>query len=246
MLLAYAIHDENFKRIQPVHCPFYLSGGRGSPLYRGWYFFMSKLGFTFYPQDWWTSDTFFEFTPFERYIYLECLFLMYRNDGYMKTQKTQFENRMGLSEIPQEIWDKITQKFEKNNLGYTSVTINARLRKAIISRKNGEKGGRPRKQNNPENPENNLKEKENIKEKIIELGDKTQKHFILIIPKYINDEPYRLWGVNGVGEYLEMNGSKWPRLEYAEKFLREKSGQPFNDFGHILNAYNKYIENQFK
>ena len=42
MLFAFAIHDENFKRIQPVHCPFYLSGGRGSPLYRGWYFFMKK------------------------------------------------------------------------------------------------------------------------------------------------------------------------------------------------------------
>lgn len=207
---------------------------------------MSKLGFTFYPQDWWTSDTFFEFNAFERYVYLECLFLMYRNDGYMKTQKTQFENRMGLDEIPNETWNKITQKFEKNNLGYTSTTINARLRKAIVSRKNGAKGGRPKKSKNPENPENNLKGKDNIKDNIIELGDKTQKHFLIITPKYANDNRYRLWGVDGVTEYLDMNGSKWPRTDLAEKFMRDKTGQPFNDFGHILNAYQLFIKNQFK
>lgn len=207
---------------------------------------MSKLGFTFYPQDWWTSDTFFEFNAFERYVYLECLFLMYRNDGYMKTQKTQFENRMGLDEIPNETWNKITQKFEKNNLGYTSSTINARLRKAIVSRKNGAKGGRPKKSKNPENPENNLKWKDNIKDNIIELGDKTQKHFLIIIPKYANDNRYRLWGVDGVTEYLDMNGSKWPRTDLAEKFMRDKTGQPFNDFGHVLNAYQLFIKNQFK
>lgn len=207
---------------------------------------MSKLGFTFYPQDWWTSDTFFEFNAFERYVYLECLFLMYRNDGYMKTQKTQFENRMGLDEIPNETWNKITQKFEKNNLGYTSATINARLRKATVSRKNGAKGGRPKKSKNPENPENNLKGKDNIKDNIIELGDKTQKHFLIITPKYANDNRYRLWGVDGVTEYLDMNGSKWPRTDLAEKFMRDKTGQPFNDFGHILNAYQLFIKNQFK
>lgn len=207
---------------------------------------MSKLGFTFYPQDWWTSDTFFEFNAFERYVYLECLFLMYRNDGYMKTQKTQFENRMGLDEIPNETWNKITQKFEKNNLGYTSATINARLRKATVSRKNGAKGGRPKKSKNPKNPENNLKGKDNIKDNIIELGDKTQKHFLIITPKYANDNRYRLWGVDGVTEYLDMNGSKWPRTDLAEKFMRDKTGQPFNDFGHILNAYQLFIKNQFK
>lgn len=164
----------------------------------------------------------------------------------MKTQKTQFENRMGLDEIPNETWNKITQKFEKNNLGYTSSTINARLRKAIVSRKNGAKGGRPKKSKNPENPENNLKWKDNIKDNIIELGDKTQKHFLIIIPKYANDNRYRLWGVDGVTEYLDMNGSKWPRTDLAEKFMRDKTGQPFNDFGHVLNAYQLFIKNQFK
>ena len=87
-----------------------------------------------------------------------------------------------------------------------------------------------------------------VKEKaeILELGDTSQKHFVIITPKYANEKAYRLWGVDGVGEFLEMNGSKWPRVDYAEKFLRDKSAQPFNDFGHILNAYNLYIKNQFK
>ena len=90
------------------------------------------------------------------------------------------------------------------------------------------------------------KEKEIKGKDIKELGDKSQKHFLIITPKYAYDEPYRLWGVDGVGEFLEMNHSKWPRTDLAEKFLRDKTGQPFNDFGHILNAYNKYIENSFK
>jgi hypothetical protein len=96
---------------------------------------------------------------------------------------------------------------------------------------------------------NALKESKVNKRKgkdIKELGDTSQKHFVIITPKYANEHPYRLWGVDGVGEFLEMNGSKWPRTDLAEKFMRDKSGQPFNDFGHILNAYNLYIKNQFK
>jgi hypothetical protein len=81
---------------------------------------------------------------------------------------------------------------------------------------------------------------------IKELGDKSQKHFLIINSKYANDPTYKLWGVDGVGEFLEMNHSKWPRVDFAEKFIRERDGQQFNDFDHILKAYNLYILNSFK
>jgi hypothetical protein len=126
---------------------------------------MNKLGFTFYPSDWWSSDTFYELEdPTDRYIFLECLFIMYRNGGYMKTQKTQFENRTRIK-VSDETWEKITAKFIKDENGFTSLTVNKRLKKAIISQSNGKLGGRPPKQNNPENPTEKPKEKEKEKEK---------------------------------------------------------------------------------
>jgi hypothetical protein len=93
-----------------------------------------------------------------------------------------------------------------------------------------------------------LKDKDKDKDapNLIEYGNSEAKHFILITSKFANEPSYRLWGVSGVSEYLQMNGSKWPRTDFADKFLRDKTGQPFNDFGHVLNAYNVYIKNQFK
>lgn len=121
----------------------------------------NNLGFTFYPSDWWSSDTFFELTdPSERYIFLECLFIMYRNGGYMKTQKTQFENRIRL-QVSDEVWAKVTAKFIEDDNGFTSLTVNKRLQKAMISRENGKSGGRPPKNKNPENPTSKPKVKEN-------------------------------------------------------------------------------------
>lgn len=106
---------------------------------------MDKLGFTFYPKDWWTSESYFELTPIQRYYYLECLFIMYSNDGYMKTQKTQFENRTRCMVLDSD-WDIITQKFVLENNLFTHVSVNKRMRKAIANRENGKKGGRPPKE----------------------------------------------------------------------------------------------------
>jgi len=132
---------------------------------------MTKLGFTFYPQDWWSSDSFFELEPLERYVYLECIFLMYRNNGYLKTQKTQFENRIRL-QISHEVWQKVTSKFIVENDNFTSLTVNTRLKKAIVSRENGQFGGRPKKEN-PENPTSKPKEKGKEKRKENVSADKS-------------------------------------------------------------------------
>jgi hypothetical protein len=104
-----------------------------------------KLGFTFYPKDWWTSESYFELTPIQRYYYLECLFIMYSNDGFMKTQKTQFENR-NRTMVLQNDWEIVVSKFELINDNYTHVSVNKRLRKAVANRENGKLGGRPKKE----------------------------------------------------------------------------------------------------
>jgi hypothetical protein len=104
-----------------------------------------KLGFTFYPKDWWTSESYFELTPIQRYYYLECLFIMYSNDGVMKTQKNQFENRTRTM-VLQNDWEIVISKFELINDNYTHVSVNKRLRKAVANRENGKLGGRPKKE----------------------------------------------------------------------------------------------------
>ncbi len=109
---------------------------------------MSKLGFTFYPKDWWTSDTFFILSPDERYIYLEMLFYMYQNDGYFNLEKEIFERRL-ITEIKPSSWKKITQLLTQTDLGYTHESVDRRRTKAEISRENGKKGGRPPKPGNP-------------------------------------------------------------------------------------------------
>ena len=80
---------------------------------------------------------------------------------------------------------------------------------------------------------------------IKDIGTKEGK-FIIINSPYATEKKYRIWGVSGLKEYLEMMGSRLPRDDYAEKFIREKDGQPFDDFGHILKSYNLFIEKQFK
>ena len=109
---------------------------------------MNKLGFTFYPKDWWTSDSFFELEPLERYYFLECLFLMYQNDGFLTLSKVQLERRL-ITQIKPNSWDKITQLLTQTELGYTHNSVKKRRTKADVSRENGKKGGRPTKPKNP-------------------------------------------------------------------------------------------------
>lgn len=133
-----------------------------------------KLGFTFYPKDWWTSESYFELSPIQRYYYLECLFIMYSNDGLMKTQKTQFENRTR-TEVKTEDWEIVVSKFIIDKDFYTHESVNKRLRKAVANRENGKKGGRPPKPKEPKTETQNnpplQREKESKSEEEIKVNN---------------------------------------------------------------------------
>lgn len=118
---------------------------------------MSSLGFTFYPKDWWTSDTFYDLSPIERYFYLECIFMMYVNGGSVANNKVLVERRLGTT-ISDNVWSKIVDKMIETEDGQiTHVSVNSRLKKAHAARENGKSGGRPKgsksEVKNPENPE---------------------------------------------------------------------------------------------
>jgi len=138
-----------------------------------------KLGFTFYPKDWWTSESYFELSPLQRYYYLECLFIMYSNDGLMKTQKTQFENRTR-TEVKTEDWEIVVSKFIIEKDFYTHESVNKRLRKAVANRENGKKGGRPPKPKEPKKETQNNPPLEREKESESEEEIKGNKTIVII------------------------------------------------------------------
>lgn len=195
-----------------------------------------KLGFTFYPKDWWTSDTFLELDPLERYIYLECLFVMYQNGGYMKNLKTQMEARLR-NQIDAGLWEKITQRFILTDLGFTSDTVTKRGKKAETSRENGKKGGRPTKNEKPKNPENNLQ-----KTHLLEKKEKEKENiYIYIKAKYINDKVQKIHDLEdyfrGTDQLPALVEAGWIHFS---AFMSGNTGGIFNDPEHLYNAFRKF------
>ncbi|WP_312363995.1 GIY-YIG nuclease family protein [Sphingobacterium sp.] len=103
---------------------------------------MSKLGFTFYPKDWWSSDTYFDLTPIQRYIYLECIFLMYSRNGTMDSDKNKLERRLGM-QISQDDWKEISKNFVDEGDCLSLKSVDNRMKRVTANRENGKKGGRP-------------------------------------------------------------------------------------------------------
>lgn len=129
---------------------------------------MSQLGFTFYPKDWWASDSFYALNPFERYIYLELIFMMYVNGGFVSNNKVNAERRLHTS-IKEDVWSKITDLMVKDGDQLTHRSVNSRLRKTLSNRQNGKLGGRPKKDGkNPNNPTLKPNENPHYKENRIE------------------------------------------------------------------------------
>ncbi len=116
---------------------------------------MDKLGYTFYPKDWWTSDTFFKLPPELRYLYLEIISLMYLNDGMWLPNRFELIKRFGV-DPGDKGWEILAELFTYEGENWTHPSINKRLKKAITARENGKNGGRPitqkTQENNPKKP----------------------------------------------------------------------------------------------
>ncbi|KZE77507.1 hypothetical protein AV926_14125 [Myroides marinus] len=116
----------------------------------------TKLGFTFYPKDWWTSETYFTLSPAQRYLFLECLFIMYSNGGYLSNNRELLENRLR-TQISESDWNIVTKEFFLEGDNYTSSSVNKRLKRAISNRENGKKGGAPKGNSNAQKQPNQPK-----------------------------------------------------------------------------------------
>jgi len=74
----------------------------------------------------------------------------------------------------------------------------------------------------------------------------TGKNYLIIDKKYINGTALKVCGKDGLIEFYESNKSVINRPEYADKFMRDRNGKHFNDFRHLWNDYNQFVDKQFK
>jgi hypothetical protein len=140
---------------------------------------MSGLGFTWYPKDWWTSDTFYDLPPELRYLYMEIISLLYMNDGVWKPSRVVLHKRFGVDPGEQG-YELLASYFHITDDGYwTHPSVNKRLKKMVTARENGSKGGAPKgnqnaAKNNPNNPKKQPKTthlyKDKVKGKVKEKG----------------------------------------------------------------------------
>jgi len=110
---------------------------------------MNSLGFTFYPQNWWDSDTFLDFPPELRYIYLEIIFKLYVEGGAWKVTQTRILKKFGV-DVGEAGFKLLHDLFDVDDNGlWSHDSVKNRMKKAEAARENGKKGGRPKKTQEP-------------------------------------------------------------------------------------------------
>lgn len=109
-------------------------------------FKMSKLGYTWFPQDWWTSDTFKRLKrfPMVRYTIRELIDLMYSEGKPIKMNREYLSDDLNIS-LSDEEFSKLMEYIivDENGLWWFD-SVKKRISRADASRQNGKKGGAPR------------------------------------------------------------------------------------------------------
>lgn len=78
---------------------------------------------------------------------------------------------------------------------------------------------------------------------ILTLG-LSNDNFFLVIPKQLHSTKYRVNGTDGLLEFVETHSSVLPLYtdELGRKFMRNNKGRVFNEFSHVHNTWNKFIQ----
>jgi len=77
------------------------------------------------------------------------------------------------------------------------------------------------------------------------LGTDSDK-YITIQPKTLGSIKYRINAEEGLKEYFQINMSHIPRPELTKKFLVDRNGKAYEDFQHLFNDFQKFVELSFK
>ena len=126
-----------------------------------------SLGYTWYPQDWWTSETFKRLKkyPLVRYTIRELFDLMYKEGKPIEMNRDYLIDDFNI-ELSDEEYQKLLDFIVVTEDGKWWInSIKKRLTKAESARENGKNGGRPKGSKN---------EKNSIEEKTQKPSEKTQ------------------------------------------------------------------------
>lgn len=191
-------------------------------------------------------------------IYWCLIEMLYEQGGYLKLQECNsiaFELRQDADSIQKVIRDFELFKFDSNSFWSESVLRRMAVRagKSEIYRNNAKKrwdnaiaiplqsNGNARK-----GKESITKQSKGERESKpqAQIFGKEHSHFIIVKPKYITDPYCRIYGKAGLMEYLQASGTILNMPEYGDKFMRNNNGKVFNEFSHVQNSYNQFIEKQ--
>ena len=120
---------------------------------------MSKLGYTWYSQNWRASNTFRRLKkfPLVRYALRELFDLMYEEGAPIDMNREYLEDDFNIG-LTDNDFNKLMEYIVVTDKGWWSDTVSIRLSKAEAARENGKKGGRPRKQNKTQKPRSETQE----------------------------------------------------------------------------------------
>lgn len=129
---------------------------------------MAQLGYTWYPKDWFISNTRKRLKrfPLVRYALRELFDLMYIESGPIEMNREYLFDDLDI-ELSDKEYDKLMDYVDVQEDGKWWIrTIKRRITKAEAARENGKKGGRPKKDKSGDNP---------IEEKTQKPTNKTQQ-----------------------------------------------------------------------
>ncbi len=201
---------------------------------------MGKLGYTWYPQDWWTSQTFKRLKkfPLVRYAIRELFDLMYQEGKPIFMNKEYLKDDFNI-ELSEEEFEKLLEYITITNEGkWWLNSVKKRICKAEAARENGKKGGRPKitqeprkiTQNNPplererereeeEFNNNNLDTIEFLKSKYLK-NEKLKKAVLSIKKNKLKNEQEIIKRLEEFNDELQSKSilkKKW--LDYSSHFL---------------------------
>lgn len=107
---------------------------------------MSQLGYTWYPQDWWTSETFKRLKrfPLVRYAIRELFDLMYKEGKPVKMNREYLIDDFNIELSDQEYKKLLEFVIIDSDGNWWMSSIRKRISKAEAARENGKLGGRPK------------------------------------------------------------------------------------------------------
>ncbi|MGG5486274.1 hypothetical protein [Gaetbulibacter sp. PBL-D1] len=200
---------------------------------------MAQLGYTFYPKDWFTSNTRKRLKrfPLVRYTIREIIDLINMESGPIDMNREYLMDDLDI-ELTDIEYEKLMEFIEVMDDGrWYLKTVKKRISKAEAARENGKKGGRPPKKSTTPNQQKNSDEKKpnNPEKKPNPITQKTH----LYKEKVKEKEKYKVKEkVNNAHAIQFLKSEK--QIEYSDFEMQNK--KQVHDWNMLLDSFNDTVD----